>query len=321
MFFDYNHPSIEYTGRFADFDGKKQTVLCGSVIKIAFKGDYILLNFDTSENESPMPHVYLSLDGGAKVEAALDKFLRVEATYGEHQLSVIFKSKKSIQERFKTPTVGKMAFIGYYAENSAALLPDERRTVEIIGDSITEGQLVDSDLIVTPEDDQNMYPYQNDATASYAWLTAKALGLRLIQVGHGGAAVTRTAVKLPRAIDFYDFCFEHAPVAYKSPDYVIINYGANDVKSEAKDFVDAYRELLTKIRKKHQSATIIVLAPFVGAFSEELSMLVSSFNENNADTVSFIDTSGWIAKEPLHPLRETHKIIAERLVAELKNII
>ena len=84
MFFSCNTTSIRYTGRFASYNGAMTATATGSTIEIAFVGDMITLHFDLSGNEHPMPHLWLSLDGGAKFEVPLDRYLRVECEGGAH---------------------------------------------------------------------------------------------------------------------------------------------------------------------------------------------------------------------------------------------
>lgn len=43
---------------------------------------------------------------------------------------------------------------------------------------------------------------------------------------------------------------------------------------------------------------------------------VERYNREQNDHVYMISSKGWAPYEPLHPLREGHKIIAEKLVAE-----
>ena len=63
-----------------------------------------------------------------------------------------------------------------------------------------------------------------------------------------------------------------------------------------------------------------VLSAFYGVYPEALKALVEKYNSENGDSIKFIDTKGWIPKEPLHPLRDGHRIVAENLTRELKRI-
>lgn len=47
--------------------------------------------------------------------------------------------------------------------------------IEFVGDSITEGVLIDAECTIFTNDQLNR-PFEDDVTATYAWLTAEALG-------------------------------------------------------------------------------------------------------------------------------------------------
>lgn len=55
MFIDYKSPSVRFTGRFAELNNTMTATAAGSAIKIAFKGDSILLKFDLKDQEYPYP--------------------------------------------------------------------------------------------------------------------------------------------------------------------------------------------------------------------------------------------------------------------------
>ena len=59
---------------------------------------------------------------------------------------------------------------------------------------------------------------------------------------------------------------------------------------------------------------IISLSAFCGAFHEELGEFINEYNKKNNTNIFFIDSNGWVPVEPLHPNREGHKTIAEKLV-------
>jgi lysophospholipase L1-like esterase len=316
MYYSYNDPSIRYTGRFALYEGAMTTTACGSQILIAFQGDHIVLNFDTKGNERNMPHLWLRLDGGIKVETAVDEYLRVEADAGEHVLEIIFKSAVEMQPRFFHPLVGKISFKGYDAQNAGVLPADNRKTIELVGDSITEGVLIDVECGEAMED----RPYQDDSTATYAWLTTENLGLRHYHMGYGAVGTTKSGCgAVPKAAEAYPYCFEDAPIDYH-PDYVLINHGTND-RGHKDMFREEYEGLLDVIRSHHPDAKIICLSPFCGAFAEELEELVADYNREKGTDVVFINGGNWIEPDPIHPLRPGHKIVAKHLTEILSGII
>ncbi len=54
---------------------------------------------------------------------------------------------------------------------------------------------------------------------------------------------------------------------------------------------------------------------------ETLEKLITDYNEKNGTDIAFIDSTGWIPLEPLHPLRDGHKTVAKHLIERLKNIL
>lgn len=320
MFFDYKDSSVRYTGRFGEYNNTMTATTPGAYFEVAFKGDYVLLRFEIGDNEKPLPHLWVSLDGGDMFETAVDSYLRVNTKDGDHVLKVIYKGGQEAPARFTLPLRGKISFLGYEADDKGVLEPDTRKTIEIVGDSITEGVFVDEHIKIC-EIDQHNRPYQDDACANYAYLTAQNLNLREFRMGYGAAGATRGGWGgVPKAVEAYPFCFEGCPVGYGHPDYILINHGANDRGATAETYVKEYRALLELVRKTHPDSMIISLSAFCVAYPNELKAMIDEYNKETGDEVKFIDGGGWVEPVPLHPTREGHKIIAEKLTAELKKL-
>ena len=109
-----------------------------------------------------------------------------------------------------------------------------------------------------------------------------------------------------------------APVTYGHPDFILINHGVNDSGGDVNDYIREYERFLKHLTEVHKASNIIVLNCFRGAFKDETKAMVSRFNMEHGTDVFYIDSSGWIPIEPLHPLRDGHKIIAEHLTQILK---
>ena len=321
MFFKFDHVSVRFTGRFAECGGAMTATTTGAEIEIAFSGDNIVLSFNTENYQNPVPHIYMQLDGGDMFEAAISDFMRVNTKSGTHLLRIIYKSAVEAQSRFYHPLVGKIAFKGYFAESAAVLPEDNRKTIEFVGDSITEGVLIDVELYDNAGP-QETRPFVDDVTATYAYLTAQHFGLKNLHMGYGAVGVTHGGLGMvPKAADAYPYCFDGAPVTYSHPDYILINHGANDRGGTAEKYITEYRALLQLVRNTHKESVIIVLSAFCGAFPKELKSLVADFNAEHDDNIIFIDASSWGEGHPLHPLRNGHREIADKLILELKDII
>ncbi len=319
MFIPYTSDSIRYTGRFANYFDSMTATAPGSYFEIAYGGDLCVLHFDVDHNLAPMPHLWIQVDGGAKVEVPLTRFIRIQAGEGEHVAKITFKGVREIHHRWYTPLVGKISLKGFEADEPATLPEDNRKTIELVGDSITEGVLIDEAYRFDEHDDQNNRCFQDDAAATYAYLTADALNLRPLNMGYGAVGVTKSGCgAVPKAADAYPFCFDGAPVTYGHPDYILINHGANDRSRPEEEYIREYRHLLDVVRGAHPDSKIICLAAFCGVYPDALGKLIADYNKENGDDVFFIDATLWVPRDPLHPLRDGHKIIAEKLSAILK---
>lgn len=319
MFYDFNDNSVRLTGRW--FKGAAATATAaGSKLEFAFKGKMAVMHFDMEYSYDPYPHIWISVDGGARVEAPLDTYLRINAqTDGEHVVTVIYKGAVEMQHRWHQPLIGKIAFKGYEADENGKLPENNKKIIEIVGDSITEGVLIDADHALSTRLEQYNRPIQDDVTATYGYLTAENLNLEPIMMGYGAVGVTTSGCgSVPVAYEAYPYCFEGAPIPDYSPDYILINHGANDRRNGSEKYIEGYEKLLDVVRKLHPDSRIIVLSAFCGVYPDELKFLVQKYNKEFNTDILFIDTKDWIPEEPLHPLRDGHKIIAENLTAILK---
>ncbi len=324
----FNHESIRLTGRWDTTGSAAVATTTGAYIEFAFEGDMALFRFDVTANSTPYLHLWIQLDGGDMYEAPIDAYLRVCAkTWGKHVCRVIYKGGAEKHRRWYAPLTGKVSFVGAQAEKPLPIGEDPRPIIEFVGDSITEGVLIDMDF--QGENDpiptyleETFRCYQDDACATYAWRTAEALNLRPFIMGYGAVGVTRAGCGLvPPAPDAYPFNFDGSPITHAGkPRYILINHGANDRKNKD-TYVPCYTRLLDTIRQLNPDATLIVLSPFCGAFQEELAELVKTYREQNNCDIHFINGGNWIPAEPLHPWRDGHKIVAENLVRELGKII
>lgn len=320
MFVQHSDISIEFTGRFAPVGDAMVTTTPGSSFKIAFCGRSIVLHFDIDECVHPYPHVWVQIDGGMRAETQVDRWVRFEVpTDGKHICTVVYKGSSEQINRWYAPLQGKVAFLGYDADATAVLRKDDRKTIEFLGDSITEGVLVDYYRYHPRAQDQNNRIYQDDSTATYAWLTAEALNLRHYHLAFGASGLTCSGNGgAPKCGDAYPYCFDGAPVTYPHPDYVMINHGANDRKHTEEEYITEYRALIAQIRKAHPEAKIICLTAFCVAFPDAVKAMVEDINKTTGDDIFFIDSAGWVPAVPLHPTRPMHATIAGNLIPLLK---
>ncbi len=330
MFIPYTHESIRLTGRWDTRDPKVAVATAtGSYIEFAFRGTTALARFDAEANIFPL-HLWMQLDGGALCEAPIDYALRFVAKEGgEHIARIIFKGGSEASDRWFPPLHGRVAFLGVQLtapSEPAPLPPDVRKTIEFVGDSITEGVLIDVDYhegfrAFSPVDQLNR-ALQDDVCATYAWLTAEALNLRPYFMGYGAVGVTRAGQSgVPAVGESYPYNFEGSPVTYPSCDYILINHGANDRGKGVEAYLSKYAELLDLIRARNPKSTVIALSAFCGFAQTELGEMIAAYNAKNGCNVRFINGGNWVPPEPLHPLRDGHRVIADRLTPLLREIV
>ena len=324
----YTHESIRLTGRWdTSSPAAAVTTNTGSYIEFAFEGRMALARFDILTNAQPRLHLWIELDGGDRIEAPIDSHLRVIAKNdGAHVCRIIYKGGTEKDRRWYHPLTGKVSFIGVQTEKPLPIAPDTRRTVEFVGDSITEGVLIDDDFNTANDPllhfDGCLRCYQDDVCATYAWLTAEALDLRPVFMGFGAVGATRAGCgDVPAAPRSYPYNFDGSPITHPSCDVIVINHGANDRKKPVELYLEKYEELLDVIRARNPKSTVISVSAFCGAHHEELGERLAAYNRKNNCTVHYIDTFGWIPEEPLHPLRDGHKTVAEHLIPRIRAII
>ena len=322
MFFDVNSSDARFTGRWSVDENSAVTTAPGSYFELAVSGKFAVLHFDMTYSTPPYQHLWICVDDGAKIEVPLDRVIRIEMKENtRHIITVTYKGSVEIQHRWYLPLVGRIDFRGVETEAISILPRDERKVIEFIGDSITEGVLIDAQYEFEKEGQLNR-PNQDDSTATYAYLTAQRLDMIPLIMGYGGTGVTRGGCGgVPKASLSYGYNFDGSEKNTPKPHIIVINYGANDVRNGAQCYIESYREFLSIVRVDNPNAKIVVLSPFCGAYAAELDTLVREFNLQNKDNIAFINSSGWVEAEPLHPTRESHMKLAEYLSERLTELL
>lgn len=324
MKFSHKDNGICYYGRWSVEANAAITTAPGAFAQIAFTGEQAVLHFDTYCMTQPCPQLWLSLDGGGCFAVPVDKHIRIQAEfYGDHVVTMVFKSAKVIANRWFWPLDARVAFTGFEAEGMRPLARRTERVIEFLGDSITEGALVDAQI--EPEQDMLARPYQNDAVASFAWQTAWKMGRLPVMMGYGAVGVSQRGLGgVPKAADVYPYCYlgTSFPGAELDVEAVVFNYGENDRKSTPEAFMDGYLALISKVLETHPGAKIVLLQPFAGGFRRELEQIAQQVRQTWHAQAFFLPTEGWLPPgEPLHPARSTHKLLSEKLVDALADIL
>lgn len=327
MVVPYTHESVRLTGRWAKLPGSAVTTAPGAYIECSFAGDMAVLRFDTTRNLPVVPHLWISVDGGCRTEVMLDRYLRIRTAHTAlHTAQIIFKSASEESARWREPLTGAVRFLGVQADTPVALKPDTRPIMEIIGDSITEGVSIDTDyregMLPPLECNALTLAFQNDAAATWAFRTAEALNCRPVIMGYGSVGVTRSGQgRVPAAPAAYPYCYDGEPLDIPQADLIVINHGANDYAATPERYAAAYTELLDAVRARSPLATVFAVSAFRGAHREALAELIPEYNRTRGCRVHFVDTAGWIPPEPLHPHRNGHKTVADRLAPIIREVI
>ncbi len=333
MFIPWNSPSVRLTGRWSRLESdvtdyhifNKPTAAYtaatapGSYFEAAFTGERALLKFDMRFMTGPVPHLWVSVDGGARAEVPLDRYLAVEADgEGVHVVKVFYKGAMEMLSRWHSPLTAAVCFLGYDAEGAGELPPDTRPLMEALGDSITEGVLLDMDYDTVPpyKIDQFNRPYQDDNLATYPQVAAGILDFRCMSQAYGATGLTREGCgAVPRAGLTYPYVFEHVEYTGEAPDYVIVNHGTKDFAAPKDEFLMRYKEYVELIHSRAPGAQIVILTPFNGAHWDDLHEF---YTDCGLSCVHFISTKGWLPKEPLHPVRQSHRLAGELLAEAMK---
>lgn len=280
---------LAYSGSGAEFSFN------GSSCKVTMLGDDNIM----SEDFDSLPRIAIYLDGERVVEKVLDK---TEETFsvlegdivGEHTVRIV-----KLSETGNSTCAVKCVETNSYGRIKAT--EEKEHSIEFIGDSITCGYGVDSEI------GKPFSTRTEDCTKAYAYKTAELLGCDYSLVsksGHGiisgysGDGTKQTWGVMP---DYYE-SFGSGSGAFQgeSPDsvkwdfksrkqdVVVINLGTNDYsytgKDEAKceEYKLAYIEFVKRVRKLNPDAKIICA---LGIMGDELYPTVEAVvEEYKADT-------------------------------------
>ncbi|MBR5312860.1 MAG: hypothetical protein IKU40_08280 [Clostridia bacterium] len=305
---------IRYTGRWNVSETEAVSTANGSYAEFAFSGECAVIEFGIDHCTIPFPRVYICVDGGADIEVPLDKFIRISAEDGEHTVRIVLKGSVELQNRWLSPLEAAVSVRSLEADAFFPLPEDNRKIIEFLGDSITEGISIDVERRFVHYGGSRDMVFWDDSTAGYAWLTAKLLDLRPVIMGYGCLGTTRMgAGNIPDVCESYPYYSDGCPMESAHADYIVINHGTNDRGAEREIFRRQYRRLLEIVRARNPQAKIIALTPFCGALADEIREITETYTRDTGDAVYYIDTTGWIAPEPLHPTRAGHKTVAHNL--------
>ena len=172
--------------------GRAVTVSSGSYVRACFSGAGLAASFDLSLNqrhctctpEGSFPTIAWQIDGGEwqEVEVAPTVTLARGLAKGTHTVMLMVRGLDEHQSRWTPPLVASVTFTGFVPGEGGKLekaLPQWKKpalSIEFLGDSITEGVLVDEGRAGVVPGIPRTWPWLSDARRSYACRTAVKLG-------------------------------------------------------------------------------------------------------------------------------------------------
>ena len=311
------------------------TVNSGSYILARFSGPGLRATFDVSVNQAhcvctaqgSFPTIAWRIDEGKWQEAEVAPTVKLAdgLTRGRHSVMLMVRGLDEHQSRWKPPLVASVTFPGFDLAKGGKLeapLPQWRKpalSIEFLGDSITEGVVVQEGRAGVVEGMPFTWPWLADARSSYAGQTALRLGAEWRQVGFGATGLARAGSGgAPGALDSFDFFYAGCPRDAWQPDVVVVNQGTNEGPMPSSEYQPLYARYLAMIRQAYPKAKIVALRPFCGAQEASIKAAASACQAAGDARVYYIDTTGWY-NGPLHPNVTGSAALAEKLAHALKS--
>lgn len=332
------------------FDGEKLfCALSGTGAEFAFNGTKcsVTVTGDSnalSANADNQARVAVYVNGERVIDDMVDN---IQETYDVFESDTPQDVTVSIVKLSESP----MSTIGIKEIKATgtkiAPTPDKDLFVEFIGDSITCGYGIDD-----PDKDHHFVTGTEDVTKAYAYRTAEKLNADYSMVSFSGYGIisgysnndkkveNQTVPQYYTKLGFSwaaNGSFVPANVDWdfskRQPDVIVINLGTNDdsyTKTDSErqmEYCNAYVEFIKKIRENNPDAKILCTLGVMGdRLFEYVQLAVNNYTEETGDTnvsaMKFdvqLPDDGYSAD--WHPSVTTHEKAAEKLTAEIKNLI
>jgi hypothetical protein len=310
------------------------TVNSGSYVLVQFSGTSLRATFDTSLNrtqcvctaQGSFPTMAWRIDEGKWQEAEVAALVKLAEGLpaGRHTVMLMVRGLDEHQSRWTPPLVASVTFTGFDLAQGDKLqqpLPQWKKpalSMEFLGDSITEGVVVQEGRAGVVEGMPFTWPWLADARSCYAAQTAMRLGAAWRQVGFGATGLMRAGSGgAPGALESFDFFYAGCPRDDWQPDVVVVNQGTNEGALPPHEYQPLYARYLTMIRKAYPRAKIVALRPFCGAQEASIKGVVRTFKDAGDSKVYYIDTTGWY-NGPLHPNVTSSAALAKQLAQALQ---
>ena len=323
-----NDPSILYTGRidFSDplaprFDWP------GILIEANFEGPSIGARIADGGND-----YNVFIDGKPEkivvTKNGIEEYTLAEGLgAGTHRLTIARRG-----EGYQ----GVAVFRGLLLAKEGKLLPPPERPkkkIEFIGDSITVGYGVEGISTSCPSERE----FKNNWKA-FSALSARELGAEYHIIAISGRGLVKNwGEKAPKSAEplpvYYDRTLQNDPSKkwdFKSwvPDMAVINLGTNDYSAQPvpdeEPFVNAYMELIKRVRKNYPDAWIVCCSgPAQAApFNSYFSVIMDAFKKDKKIVRADL---GALTNDELgcdwHPNEKGAKRIADEFVSRVRSSV
>jgi lysophospholipase L1-like esterase len=314
--------------------GRAVTVNSGSYVRARFSGTGLSATFDLTANEphcvcttqGSYPTIAWRIDAGEWQEAEIAASVKLAEGLGNgrHSVMLMVRGLDEHQSRWTPPLVACVTFTGFATAKGGRLAPPLREwlkpalTLEFLGDSITEGVVVNEGRAGVVKGIPFTWPWLADARQSYVGQTAMALGAEWRQVGFGATGLLLVGSGgAPGALEAFNSFYAGCPRDAWQPDVAIINQGTNEGSIPPDEYRQHYTRYLAMIRAAYPKAKIVALRPFCGAQEAAIPAAVDARHAAGDDRVFYIDTAGWY-QGPLHPDIAGSAALSRKLVAALR---
>ncbi|HIG27732.1 MAG TPA: hypothetical protein EYQ50_07985 [Verrucomicrobiales bacterium] len=241
----------------------------------------------------------IALDRGKK-----DYVLASGLADGEHKVEIVKKSN-AWKDRVIT-------FHGFVIQGGGLLDPPARpkHKIEFYGDSNFAGNSVGH------EENKGNLEFR-DSYYCAVGIASRMLDAEYHNNSQGGGRVQGIMARYwdryyPESEERWDF-------TRNSPEVVVVNIGANDVRSKVPDIKKAYHKFLNALRETHAKAHIVVMNGYGWAYNEPANYtaeIVKSRNDPNMSVLHF----PWVF-EKWHGCQYDHSGMANMLADHLSDLI
>ncbi len=274
-----DNPKLQYTGRI-DFDSEGAT-LCwpGAQIRLRFRGTSVAIR-GRNINFGWPTYIGAVIDGEEKCykiggSCELDLVLADNLPYGDHE-AVIYKRMEGHYLTVREIIVGGTDIL--------ELPPKPRKRIEVYGDSVSAGSVVDAQEYVGRSDPEGSVGQWDNSWHAYPQLVARMLPAEVCDTSQGGIAIfDRTGwFEMPNTRGM-ESCYDKLRYSIYQPlkdwDFsfvphvVIMAIGQNDANPDPdvlrnsegyERWVGKYIEIINSIRSHAPKSTVVLALTILG---------------------------------------------------------